>query len=108
MAGNNPSVGAPLIGLSAATLATVVLLDLNLPRFGGLDVLKRVRADDRTRLLPVVVLTSSDEEKDIVGSYDLGANSYVRKPTDFQEFLTAVAELGLCWSVRNTPPPQTR
>jgi two-component system response regulator len=79
----------------------VVLLDLNLPRISGLDVLRRVRADPRTRLLPVVVLTSSKEEEDIVRSYELGANGYVRKPVDFEAFNEALKTLGLYWLLLN-------
>lgn len=83
----------------------VVLLDLKLPKVGGLDVLRRLRADERTKLLPVVVLTSSDEERDIIDSYDLGANSYVRKPVDFAQFSEAVRQVGLYWLVLNESPP---
>lgn len=83
----------------------VVLLDLNLPKLHGLEVLKRLRADERTRLLPVVVLTSSSEERDIVRSYHLGANSYVRKPVDFAQFVEAARQLGLYWLVLNKRPP---
>ena len=79
----------------------VVLLDLKLPKVDGLEVLKRLRDDPRTRRLPVVVLTSSSEQQDIVSSYDLGANSYVRKPVDFNEFLDAAKQLGLYWLVLN-------
>jgi two-component system response regulator len=79
----------------------VVLLDLKLPKVDGLEVLRRMRADERTRRTPVVVLTSSGEEKDIVSSYDLGANSFVRKPVDFNEFLEAAQQLGLYWLVLN-------
>ena len=86
-------------------LPALVLLDLNLPFLGGLQVLERLRADDRTQLLPVVVLTSSREERDLVESYRLGANSYVRKPVDFQEFQTALEQLGLYWLVLNERPP---
>src|SRR2546428_12455383 len=84
----------------------VVLLDLKLPRIDGLEVLRRLRADERTRLLPVVILTSSKEERDLVSSYSLGANSYVRKPVDFNEFTEAARQLGLYWLLLNEPPPQ--
>jgi two-component system response regulator len=83
----------------------VVLLDLKLPKVDGLEVLRRLRADPRTRVLPVVILTSSDEQRDIVQSYNLGANSYVRKPVDFAAFAEAVRELGLYWLVLNLAPP---
>jgi CheY-like chemotaxis protein len=85
----------------APGMPTVVLLDLKLPKVMGLDVLRRIRADERTRRLPVVVLTSSNEERDIITSYDLGANSFVRKPVDFAEFLDAAKQLGLYWLVIN-------
>lgn len=88
----------------AGEMPEVVLLDLNLPRLHGLEVLKRLRADDRTRLLPVVVLTSSREDQDIIRSYDLGANSYVRKPVDFAQFIEAARQLGLYWLVLNERP----
>jgi two-component system response regulator len=84
-------------------LPQVVLLDLNLPKIDGLEVLRRIRADARTRRLPVVVLTSSNEERDIVKSYDLGANSFVRKPVDFFRFIDAAQQLGLYWLVLNSP-----
>jgi CheY-like chemotaxis protein len=85
---------------------SVVLLDLNLARIDGREVLKRMRADERTRLLPVVVLTSSNEEEDLVQSYDDGCNSYVRKPVDFRQFSSAVHQLGLYWLLLNEPPPR--
>lgn len=84
----------------------VVLLDLKLPRLDGLEVLRRLRADDRTRLLPIVILTSSNEEEDRMAGYELGANSYVRKPVDFSHFAEAVRQLGLYWLLLNQPPPR--
>ena len=86
----------------------VVLLDLKLPKVNGLEVLRRVRADPRTRRLPIVILTSSKEEKDLVGAYDSGANSYVQKPVEFAAFVEAARHLGLYWLVTNAPPPMTR
>jgi two-component system response regulator len=83
------------------TLPQVILLDLDLPKLGGLDVLKRVRADPRTQLLPVVILTSSSEEEDILTSYKEGANSYVRKPVEFQRFGEAVQQIGCYWMLVN-------
>lgn len=83
---------------------TVVLLDIGLPRLSGLEVLERLRADPRTRLLPVVILTSSDEERDRLKSYENGANSFVRKPLDFSEFAETVARLGIYWLATNEPP----
>lgn len=85
----------------------VVLLDLKLPRIDGLDVLRRIRSESPTRLLPVVILTTSNEDRDILSSYQLGANSYIRKPVDFEQFMEAVRQLGLYWLVLNiAPPPQ--
>ena len=84
----------------------VVLLDIRLPKIDGLEVLKRVRADPRTKRTPVVMLTSSDEQEDKVRSYDLGCNSYVRKPVDFEKFFEAISNLGLYWILINEPPPQ--
>ena len=87
-------------------LPTLVILDLKLPKLDGLGVLKSIRADERTALLPVVILTSSKEEQDMISGYSLGANSYVRKPVDFSEFLEAVKVLGLYWLMLNEAPPQ--
>ena len=91
-------------GMTSRDLPVVVLLDLHLPKIDGLEVLQRIRADERTKLLPVVVLTSSNEEKDRVEGYSLGANSYVCKPVDFAQFSDAVKELGLYWVLLNVPP----
>jgi CheY-like chemotaxis protein len=85
-------------------LPVVMLLDISLPRLSGLEVLKIIRADPRTHLLPVVILTSSDEEQDRLGSYENGANSFVRKPLDFAEFAETVARLGIYWLAINEPP----
>jgi CheY-like chemotaxis protein len=83
----------------------VMLLDLKLPRVDGLEVLKQVKSDDKLKLIPVVVLTSSREEQDMVASYKLGVNGYVVKPVDFHEFVNAIKELGVYWAVINEPPP---
>lgn len=91
-------------GRDVNALPEVVLLDLKLPRIDGLEVLQRIRADERTNLLPVVVLTSSAEERDLVASYRLGANSYVRKPVNFAEFAEAARQLGLYWLILNMRP----
>jgi two-component system response regulator len=85
-----------------------MLLDLKLPKVDGLDVLRRVRADPRTRLLPVVVMSSSDESRDVAESYRLGASSYIRKPVDFGQFTDTVRQLGSYWLVLNDPPPPVR
>ncbi|HJT18793.1 MAG TPA: response regulator, partial [Thermoanaerobaculia bacterium] len=83
----------------------VVLLDLKLPKIDGLEVLKRIKSDEELRAVPVVMLTSSREEKDLVRSYNLGVNAYVVKPVDFHEFVDSLKELGLFWAVINQPPP---
>jgi CheY-like chemotaxis protein len=83
----------------------VMLLDLKLPKVDGLEVLQKIRSDDRLKMIPVVVLTSSQEEKDMMRSYTLGVNAYVVKPVDFHEFVNAVKELGVFWAVINQPPP---
>ncbi|HBL17312.1 MAG: two-component system response regulator [Elusimicrobia bacterium GWA2_69_24] len=100
--------GGPQSGKAPADLPAVVLLDLKLPKVDGLEVLRRIRADARTKTLPVVVLTSSREETDVVRSYDLGANSYVRKPVEFEKFFQAVEELGLYWLLLNESMPAAR
>ena len=93
-------------GRDASLQPAVILLDLKLPKIDGLEVLKRLRADARTRLLPVVILTSSKEEQDLASGYSLGANSYIRKPVDFTKFMEAVRQVGLYWLMMNEPPPQ--
>ena len=92
-------------GRSGPDLPTVILLDISLPRLSGLEVLERLRADARTALLPVVILTSSDEESDRLKSYENGCNSFVRKPVDFADFAETVARLGIYWLATNEPPP---
>ncbi len=92
-------------GRDPSLVPQIVLLDLKLPKVDGLEVLRRIRSDHRTRLLPVVILTSSKEEKDLIDGYSLGANSYIRKPVDFNQFMEAVRQLGLYWLVLNEAPP---
>ena len=93
-------------GRDAYSTPAVILLDLKLPKIGGLEVLRRIRADERTKLFPVVILTSSNEEQDLTNGYKLGANSYVRKPVDFVQFSEAIRQLGLYWLIINEPPPK--
>jgi CheY-like chemotaxis protein len=88
-------------GRDTRVMPQVILLDLNMPRMNGLEFLRRIRADDKTRLLPVVVLTTSNEDIDRIESYNLGANSYVRKPVNFHQFVEAIHQLGLYWTVLN-------
>ena len=92
-------------GRNTTVQPQVVLLDLKLPRVDGLEVLRQIRQDERTRILPVVILTSSNEEEDRIAGYRLGANSYVRKPVEFGQFAEAVRQLGLYWLLLNEPPP---
>lgn len=93
-------------GRDTSVMPQVILLDLKLPKLDGLEVLRRIRADARTKLLPVVILTSSNEERDLTDGYTLGANSYIRKPVDFAQFTDAVRHLGLYWLVLNEVSPQ--
>ncbi len=93
------------IGRDINIKPTVILLDLKLPRIDGLEVLRRLREDDRTKLLPIVVLTTSSEEQDMLSSYSLGCNSYIRKPVDFIQFSEAIRQLGMYWLLMNEPPP---
>lgn len=92
-------------GRDLTDLPAVVLLDLKLPKLDGIEVLRRLRNDERTRLLPIVILTSSKEERDLVNGYKLGCNSYIRKPVDFIQFTEAIRELGVYWLLLNEPPP---
>ena len=95
-------------GRELKELPVVILLDLKLPKIDGLEVLKRIRQDERTKLIPVVILTSSAEPKDVVNGYSLGANGYVRKPVEFSQFVEAMRHLGLFWLLSNEPPPLGR
>jgi two-component system response regulator len=99
--------GTPDGAQPPGALPAVVLLDLKLPKVDGLEVLRRIRAEPRTALLPVVILTSSDEDRDVLEGYRRGANSYVRKPVDFDAFLEAARQLGLYWLLLNHSPPET-
>lgn len=98
----------PHAGRDVSALPGVALLDLKLPRVPGLEVLRAIRADPRTRRMPVVILTSSNEERDIAAGYDLGVNSYIQKPVDFKQFAEAIEKLGLYWLVLNEPPPPVK
>jgi len=93
-------------GRDLTLMPTVTLLDLKLPKVDGLEILRRIRTHERTKLLSVVILTSSKEEQDLINGYSLGANSYIRKPVDFAQFTEAIRELGLYWLVLNEPPPR--
>jgi len=95
-------------GRDMKDLPAIILLDLKLPKIDGLEVLKRIRQDERTKMIPVVILTSSGEEKDVLSGYSLGANSYVRKPVEFDQFVEAMRHLGLYWLLWNEPPPVKR
>jgi two-component system, response regulator len=95
-------------GRDVSDLPSLVLLDLNLPKVTGMEVLRRIRGDARTRRLPVVILTTSKEEQDLAQGYDLGANSYVRKPVDFKEFAAAIENLGFYWLALNETPPYVK
>ena len=95
-------------GRDLSNMPQVILLDLKLPKIDGMEVLRRIRADERTKLLPVVILTSSKEERDLINGYKLGANSYIRKPVDFEQFREAVKQLKLYWLVLNEPPPNNQ
>lgn len=100
----NDGVEALAYLAQAITLPTVILLDLNLPKMSGVEVLQHIRADERLKLLPVVILTSSKEERDIIKSYGNGANSFICKPVDFEQFIEVVQQLGMYWLLLNEPP----
>lgn len=95
-------------GRDITVLPQIILLDLKLPKVDGLEVLRHIRSDDRTKRLPVVILTSSKQDRDLLDGYELGANSYVQKPVDFVAFAEAVRQLGLYWLILNEPPPEPR
>ncbi len=88
-----------------SVMPALILLDLQLPKINGLQVLQRLRADDRTKLIPVVILTTSNEQQDLINSYSLGCNSYIRKPVDYEQFVRVVQQLGMYWLLLNEPPP---
>ncbi|HMD83092.1 MAG TPA: response regulator [Terriglobia bacterium] len=98
----------PYAGRDISNLPALTLLDLKLPKVSGLDVLRRIRSETCTRRMPVVILTSSREEQDMAASYDLGVNSYIRKPVDFEQFVQSVGHLGLYWLVLNEEPPRVK
>lgn len=95
-------------GRDTGDMPTVVLLDLKLPKIDGIEVLRRIRSDQKKKLMPVVILTSSKEENDLLNGYKLGANSYIRKPVDFNQFVDAVKQLGMYWLLLNEPPPVSK
>jgi len=97
--------GSGAFSAPATPLPVLMILDLNLPKVAGLDVLRRVRAEERTRLMPVVILSTSIEDEDVINSYALGVNAYVRKPVAFEDFLTAASRLGMFWLLTNVAPP---
>jgi CheY-like chemotaxis protein len=92
-------------GRNPAITPTLILLDLQLPRINGLEVLQRLRSDSRTKLIPVVILTTSNEQQDLINSYSLGCNSYIRKPVDYDQFVSVVQQMGVYWLFINEPPP---